>query len=58
MQMSILDKLIGLGLAEDLTETAWWTDTVFRELSRTDEDLPATASEAASETAGLTPKSL
>lgn len=41
--MSILDKLIGLGLGEDLTETAWWTDTFFRELSRSDSELQGTA---------------
>lgn len=32
--MSILDKLLGLTLIEDLTETAWWTEVVFRELEQ------------------------
>ena len=47
--MSILDKLIGLGLVDDLTDTAWWTETVFRELSRGDLDLPNAGSEVVSD---------
>ena len=34
--MSILDKLIGLGMGEDLTESSWWTDAVFRGLAQED----------------------
>lgn len=49
--MSILDKLIGMGFGDDLTETTWWTDTVFRELSRTERDLPVAGTEDASEAA-------
>ena len=30
--MNVLDKLLGLALTEDLTETTWWTDTIFRGL--------------------------
>src|SRR5688572_12363246 len=47
-QMSILEKLIGLGRV-DVTETAWWTETVFRELSRGDHDLPNAGSGVASD---------
>lgn len=36
--MSIFDKLLDLALIEDLTETAWWTETVFRELEQEDSD--------------------
>jgi hypothetical protein len=32
--MSIFDRLFGISLAEDVTETAWWTDSVFRQLER------------------------
>jgi hypothetical protein len=32
--LSLLDKLLGLDLVEDLTETAWWTDNVFRGLEK------------------------
>ena len=32
--MSIFDRLFGISLAEDVTETAWWTDSVFRHLER------------------------
>ena len=39
--MSILDRLLGLSTEEDLTETSWWTDTIFRglELAGSAEDL-------------------
>ena len=30
--MNILDKLFGLDLIEDVTETTWWADGVFRRL--------------------------
>ena len=30
--MNVLDKLLGLTLSEDLTETTWWTETIFRGL--------------------------
>jgi hypothetical protein len=49
--MSIFEKLIGLGLVADLTETAWWTETVFRELARSDLDLPTAGPEAVSDRA-------
>lgn len=32
--MSILDRLLGLSTEEDLTETSWWTDTIFRGLEQ------------------------
>ncbi len=47
--MSILDKLIALGFAQDLTETSWWTSTVFRELAREDFDPQDVRSEVAAE---------
>ena len=47
--MSILDKLIGLGLAADLTETPWWTDAVFRALAEEDFDPQDAASGSAAE---------
>ena len=47
--MSILDKLIGLGLAEDLTESPWWTDTVFRALAQEEFDPHETGTEVAAE---------
>ena len=54
--MSILDKLIGLGLGEDLTETSWWTDTVFRVLAEEEFDpqdaAAAVAAEAHEQAAG------
>ncbi len=56
--MSILDKLIGLGLGDDLTETSWWTDTVFRELSRTDLDTAAAGPDSAGDATALTTESL
>ncbi len=36
--MNVFDKLLGLEITEDLTETAWWTDTVFRGLEMDDSD--------------------
>lgn len=32
--MSILDKFLGFDADADLTDTPWWTDTVFRGLER------------------------
>jgi hypothetical protein len=32
--MSIFNRLLGFTLTEDFTETAWWTDGVFRQLER------------------------
>jgi len=32
--MNVYDKLLGLDLDEDLTETTWWTETVFRGLEK------------------------
>jgi hypothetical protein len=32
--MNMLDKLLGLGFVEDLAETTWWTDTIFRGLKQ------------------------
>jgi hypothetical protein len=32
--MSVFDFLLGLRSIEDLTETNWWAETVFRELER------------------------
>jgi len=32
--MNMLDKFLGFDLFEDLTETTWWTDTVFRGLEK------------------------
>jgi hypothetical protein len=54
--MSILDRLFGISLAEDVTETAWWTDSVFRRLERglsdeaaSDAEVSIESSRAASE---------
>jgi hypothetical protein len=47
--MSILDKLIGLGLAEDLTETSWWTDAVYRGLTQEDFNLLGAGSAVAAQ---------
>jgi hypothetical protein len=47
--MSILDKLIGLGLAEDLTESSWWTDAVIRALAEEEFDPQDAASAVAAE---------
>jgi hypothetical protein len=56
--MSIFDKLLGIKLDEDFTETSWWADAVFRGLasqglSEQDPDLETTES-AGSQPAGLT----
>ena len=56
--MSILDKLIGLGLAEDLTESSWWTDAVFRGLAQEDFDPHETGSAVAAESDEQTAGSL
>ena len=32
--MNIFDKFIGFDLFEDLTETTWWADTVYRGLEK------------------------
>lgn len=32
--MSMFDKLLGFDLVEDLTETTWWTETIFRGLEK------------------------
>ena len=32
--MNIFNRLLGFTLTEDFTETAWWTDGVFRQLER------------------------
>lgn len=32
--MNVFDKLLGFDLDEDLTETSWWTETVFRGLEK------------------------
>ena len=32
--MNVIEKLLGSSLTEDLTESTWWTETVFRELER------------------------
>jgi hypothetical protein len=32
--MNVIEKLLGLRPIQDLTETTWWTETVFRELER------------------------
>jgi hypothetical protein len=36
--MNVIEKLLALKPIEDLTETTWWAETVFRELER---DAPA-----------------
>ncbi len=56
--MSILDKLIGLGLAEDLTETSWWTDAVFRGLAQDDLGLLNAGSAVAGEAQEQSPGSI
>ena len=32
--MSMFDKFLGFDLVEDLTETTWWTETIFRGLEK------------------------
>ncbi len=32
--MNVFDKLLGFDFVEDLTETTWWTETVFRGLEK------------------------
>lgn len=32
--MNVFDKILGQALIEDLTDTSWWTDTVFRALEQ------------------------
>ncbi len=32
--MNVFDRLLGFDFVEDLTETAWWTETVFRGLEK------------------------
>ena len=32
--MNVFDKFLGIDLFEDLTETTWWADTVFRGLEK------------------------
>ena len=32
--MNMFDKFLGFDLFEDLTETTWWADTVFRGLEK------------------------
>ena len=32
--MNMFDKLLGFDFVEDLTETTWWTETVFRGLEK------------------------
>lgn len=46
--MNVFAYLLGLRSIEDLTDTSWWAETVFRELERssssdqgTDSELPA-----------------
>jgi len=34
----MFDKFLGFDLFEDLTETTWWTDTVFRGLEKGSSD--------------------
>ena len=36
--MSMFDKLLGFDLVEDLTETTWWTETIFRGLEKRGSD--------------------
>jgi hypothetical protein len=32
--MNLFDKFLGFDLFEDLTETTWWADTVYRGLEK------------------------
>ncbi len=32
--MNVFDKILGLTLIDDVTDTPWWTDTVFRALEQ------------------------
>ena len=54
--MNVFDKFLGRILAEDLTETTWWADTVFRGLEEDwsieqviDSDAAAAATQQTSE---------
>ncbi len=39
--MNVFDRFLGLKWPDDITETTWWADTVFRELEegRSDEQV-------------------
>ena len=41
--MNLFDKLLGLGLTGDLTDTTWWNQTVCRGLQQEDLDEPSSA---------------
>ena len=45
--MSMFDKLLGFDLVEDLTETTWWTETIFRGLEKRGSDRKAIGFEVA-----------
>lgn len=53
--MSILDKLIGLGMNADVTDTTWWTETVYRELAQANSVSRDSASDSDPESAELAP---
>jgi hypothetical protein len=48
--MNMLDKFLGFDLFEDLTETTWWADTVFRGLEKRGSDKQESDFEAADDT--------
>ena len=39
--MNVFDKILSLALIEDLTETPWWTDCVFRALEEDASNQPS-----------------
>ena len=54
--MNVFDKFLGLTWPEDITETTWWADMVFRELEECqsneqdiDSEIAAAAIQQASE---------
>ena len=45
--MNVFDKILSLTLIEDLTETPWWTDCIFRALAEDASNEPSYDTEIA-----------
>lgn len=52
--MNVFDKILSLALIEDLTETPWWTDCVFRALEEDASNEPSYDAETADPAGQLT----
>ena len=55
--MNLLEKILGQCLENDLTETSFWTDGVYRALEQ-DKDLPIDLDDAAPEVTTVMPGEL